>query len=72
MTAGWEFSPERLREQREARGFSRPGLARRMGIRAEAIKNWEIDNNRPSVDNLSAVATALSCEPGVFFRKRET
>lgn len=69
MRPGWRLSPERMREVREQRGYSRMQLAQRMGVRMEAIRNWELGNNKITMDNLMLLATALDCDPGEFFVK---
>lgn len=62
----WQLSGERIREIREQRGYSRVALALRMGVRMEAVRNWEGGRNKVTSDNLMLLATALDCHPGEF------
>ena len=52
--------PDRLRDAREARGFSQSDLAKRASLQSAAISHFETGRRAPSFDNLQKLATALS------------
>ena len=51
---------DRIRSAREQSGLSRAALARRIGVRPSAAVQWEsVDGTKPSVENLTRIASAL-------------
>lgn len=55
----------RIRELREARGWSQAELGRRAGIASQIVNRLESGHTRtPSLDNLERLATALGVAPG--------
>lgn len=50
------FRPERLRELREERGFSRTEIAAAAGVTADAVSLWERGLAVPRADKLARVA----------------
>lgn len=61
------FSAERLREAREARGWSRRQLGDAVNVRMEAVKHWETGEHMPSMAKLEEVLTVLNCDVGDVF-----
>jgi transcriptional regulator with XRE-family HTH domain len=49
----------RIREAREARGFSASDLARLTGVTSTAVWNWEHNGTRPRANALAAISRAL-------------
>lgn len=58
------FIPERLKEAREARGYSMAELAKKIGVTRQAISKYELGNAKPS--NLFSLARSLNF-PVAFF-----
>jgi transcriptional regulator with XRE-family HTH domain len=54
----------RIREMREARGWSRTDLAEAAGVSMRAVTQWERNEREPSWGNVLALAEALgvTCE----------
>jgi transcriptional regulator with XRE-family HTH domain len=50
---------QHLRGLREGAGLSRPGLARRAGVPAGTLRNWEADRGFPGLPALLRLAGAL-------------
>ena len=50
---------DRLSAAREARGVSRPTLARRLGVAHKTVENWEEDRSEPRANKLQMVAGLL-------------
>ena len=50
---------EQLRGLREAAGLSRPEMARRAGVPAGTLRNWEADRGFPNLPALLRLAAAL-------------
>ena len=50
---------DRLSAAREARGVSRPTLARRLGVANKTVENWEEDRSEPRANKLQMVAGLL-------------
>ncbi len=48
-----------LIQRREARGWSRPALAAKLGISKQVLGNWETIRNRVAIEDLHAWAAAL-------------
>lgn len=59
----WEFSPQHLRMARVRRGFSRPQLAMKLGLRPDSIKQWENGDTKPRLWIYMALCGALGVEP---------
>jgi transcriptional regulator with XRE-family HTH domain len=54
-----EISPTKLKELREAKGFSVRGLAREAGISTETVYSVEHGHRQPSIRTLGKIARAL-------------
>jgi Zn-dependent peptidase ImmA (M78 family)/transcriptional regulator with XRE-family HTH domain len=63
--------PERLREAREARGFTTQALAERIGVSRQAIAQFEIGQSAPSADTMAKIYIALHQPPAFFTTPRE-
>ena len=60
----------RVRELREAKGWTQEELARRAETRQATISDYEPGaTNRPDLDILDRVARALGVEPGALFER---
>lgn len=53
----------RIKRLREERKISQKELAERIGISNSRVSNWEQGLNRPDVDLLAGICTALSVSP---------
>ena len=53
----WEIS-DKIRKARRSARLSQSELARRVGVTAQAVGNWESGANPPSEDKIRAVAKA--------------
>ena len=53
----------RIRQYREANNLTQKQLAEKIGVSNSRISNWEQGINRPDVDLLSVICTALSVSP---------
>ena len=51
----------RLRELRERRGLSQRQVAEQMKVTPGAVARWELGDNKPTMDNLLALAALLDC-----------
>ena len=51
----------RLRELRENRGLSQRQVAERLNVSPGAVARWELGDNKPTMDNLLALAALLEC-----------
>ena len=51
----------RLRELRERRGLSQRQVAERLSVSPGAVARWELGDNKPTMDNLLALAALLEC-----------
>ena len=56
----------RLRELREAKGWSQGELASRVGVSQDAIALWERGRREPSMGNFVAIARALEVSLDAF------
>ncbi len=54
-----EIFPSRLRSTREKRALNQSELARRAGLQASAVSQFETGTRKPSFDNLRRLADAL-------------
>lgn len=68
------FSPEKLREAREAKGMSRLGLliqfdrfANRKPPVERTLAAWERGDSSPNAEDLAVLAAILECEVQSFF-----
>lgn len=57
----------RLRHVRESKGWNREQLAVAAGVSYDTIVSIEIGRTKPRPATLSAIVTALSCEPAELF-----
>lgn len=55
-----------IRSAREARGLSRPELARMVGIGRGAVSDWENAETLPSLLNLGPLCDALQVDADLF------
>lgn len=51
----------RIRELREAAGFSQMDLARQMGVSGPSVIQWEKGRTLPTADKLPRLADLLGC-----------
>lgn len=51
----------RLRELREKQGLSQRQVAERLNVTPGAVARWELGDNKPTMDNLLALAALLDC-----------
>jgi transcriptional regulator with XRE-family HTH domain len=58
----------RLKELREAAGFSQKELAERAGLAQASVSNWEQNLREPSWSNVVALAAALGVRTDAFLR----
>lgn len=63
------FSGEKLTEARLASGLRKNALADKVGVTAMAISRYEANQDRPTYDNLNAIAKALNFPFEFFTRK---
>ena len=64
--------PNRLRELREARGWTLAELAARVGTSNQQISNLELGKRQLTVDWLRRLGTALNCHPWAVVEALET
>ena len=57
----------RIRDARKNRGLTQLQLAELIGAKNTAISNWEKDINKPDVDTIELLCTALDVHPVYFF-----
>ena len=50
----------RIRDFRESKGLTQKELAEIVGVQDAVISNWETGRNRPNVDVLKKLCTALN------------
>ena len=50
----------RIRDFRESKGLTQKELAEIVGVQGAVISNWETGRNRPNVDVLKKLCTALN------------
>lgn len=55
-----------IRAARDARGLSRPELARRVGVGRGAVSDWENGETLPSLLNLGPLCDALRVDADLF------
>lgn len=60
------FEPVRLRLARELNGWTQAELARRLGLTAQAVSQFEAGTTRPSAETLARMATELGVPRGFF------
>jgi transcriptional regulator with XRE-family HTH domain len=58
----------RLRELREAAGWTQEQLAERVGAKREAVARWEAGKREPGWSNVLALAEALGVDCTAFTR----
>jgi Zn-dependent peptidase ImmA (M78 family)/DNA-binding XRE family transcriptional regulator len=62
--------PERIREAREARGYTLDVFAETLGVTKQAVAQYETGQNGPSAEVLSKIITATAQAPTYFFHPR--
>jgi putative transcriptional regulator len=55
-------APNRLRELRQARGFSQEELARLLGVAGYTVTRWETGQMRPTAGNARKLARRLGVD----------
>lgn len=55
---------DRITRARETQGLSAAQLARRLGLRAETVRNWEDDRSEPRANKLQMLAGVLNVSMG--------
>ena len=50
---------DRIEHARSAKGFDQPQLARRIGVKAKTLQNWESDRSEPRPEKLTKLAGLL-------------
>jgi transcriptional regulator with XRE-family HTH domain len=66
--ASAEWFAGRLRELREAAGWTQEQLAERVGVKREAVARWEAGKREPGWSNVLALAEALGVDCTAFAR----
>ncbi len=59
----------RLRELRERRGLSQRQVAKSLNVSPGAVARWESGDNKPTMDNLLALATLLDCSTDMLLNR---
>lgn len=62
---------KQLTELRTAQGLSQAALARILGVSRGAVHSWEAGRRTPSLEQASALATALGCTVDDLLRPAE-
>lgn len=63
--------PERIKEAREARGFTLDGFAEHLGLSKQAIAQFETGQASPSGETMAAIFATTRQPPAFFFKPRE-
>jgi Zn-dependent peptidase ImmA (M78 family)/DNA-binding XRE family transcriptional regulator len=58
--------PERIKEAREARGYSRESFAEALGVTAQAVAQYEVGQHSPGPEIMGKII-ALTTQPPAFF-----
>lgn len=61
-----QIVPERIREAREAKGFTRDGFAEALGVSVQAVGQYEIGQHVPGSEVMTRII-ALTAQPPAFF-----
>ncbi len=64
------YVPERIREAREARGFSSEDFAERIGVSRQALAQYELGQTLPRPEVMSAII-GVTAQPTSFFTKAQ-
>lgn len=67
QNASPDYLAKKIRELRQAEGFSQERVGEILGVAKNTVSRWETGTYRPSVDDLQAIATLFKVHPGVFF-----
>jgi len=67
----YAFNPSRLRLIRREFKLSRNGLGKQVGLCSDQIKNWEVNDTRPSMKKLELLCDKFNKDPNFFFTKGE-
>jgi transcriptional regulator with XRE-family HTH domain len=59
-----EHAGDRIRDAIRSAGFTQKRLAEQLGVSEQTIRNWIAMRNRPSAENLAAVAQVLDVDRG--------
>lgn len=60
------FSPYRLQVARQARGFTKSDLSKRLEMSAAALSQFELGQNRPSPASIERLSSVLNFSPSFF------
>ena len=60
------FSPYRLQVARQARGFTKSDLSKRLSMSAAALSQFELGQNRPSPASIERLSSVLNFSPSFF------
>ena len=66
------FSGKKLRELREAKGWTQEQLSDYSGISRQQISFYELEAIVPGANKLGAIANAIQCPVDQMFEERET
>lgn len=66
----WEFAPLRITICRQLLGISPAVLARKIGVTAGTVRNWEAGKGAPDGFELARMANTLRMTPFGFFEKQ--
>lgn len=58
---------EKLKQARLNKGLTQLALSQLTGIKNTVLSNWENNVNKPDVDSIEALCTALDIAPNYFF-----
>lgn len=64
MTPCMTYFADKLRELREAAGWTQEELAHRLGVRRQAIIKWESGEQSPRMDRLNKIADVFGVPVG--------
>lgn len=59
----------RLRELRERHGLSQRQVAKSLNVSPGAVARWESGDNKPTMDNLLALAALLDCSTDILLSR---
>ncbi len=61
----------RIRELREAAGYTQEYVAQRMGVTRCTVTQWELGNKNPRADKLPTLAALFHCSIDALYSRRE-
>lgn len=63
----WKFNPDKLRELRQARGWTLKDAEKAIGTSSQLISLWELGKRIPSTTSLAKLCNVFNAVPGYFF-----